>query len=339
MKTLWIPLEQCNPGDIIARDVFNCYGSILVAKNTSVNEFIIDKLTSLGVDRVNIYADEEYFSENRVHPILSRLENQYKKGILTTKRLITDLTMGRPLDQELLFDMCQSIFKNQNESYYVLKCIDDLKNSDDYTYIHSLNVGFYSMLLAKWLDLSDDEIFNTTQAGLLHDIGKIKVDKQVLNKEGKLTDEEFNEIKLHTVHGFNIIKDISDISYEVKKTVLMHHEREDGSGYPLHSKSSLINMYTKIVAITDVYDAMTSKRVYKNGVTPFEAFKMFKTTGLTLFDTHITNVFLTNMSINLTGMKITLPSGGLGEVMYVPPHDITNPVILYDSKYLELASL
>ena len=216
--------------------------------------------------------------------------------IESVMKVLNDTKAGLPLAQDVLIDLGNTIFANWNECCYVMGWLSELKRADLYTFDHSINVGLYSMLLANWIGLSDEEIYRATQAGLLHDIGKVKVNNKVLNKKDRLTDEEFEEIKLHTVHGFNIIKDTDCISYDVKKTILMHHERLDGSGYPIKSKSHMINIYTKIVAITDVYDAMTSDRVYKSRVSSNKAFEMFRTTGANLFDTNIVGAFIKNIS-------------------------------------------
>jgi uncharacterized domain HDIG len=225
-------------------------------------------------------------------------KTNYKIDEVSIIKVLNGTKAGLPLDSEVLIGLGDTIFENWNECCYVMGWLSELKNTDLYTYNHSINVGLYSMLLAYWLGIPYEEIYQSTQAGLLHDIGKVKVDIDVLNKKEKLTKEEFEEIKLHTVHGFNIIKDTDCISYEVKKTILMHHEREDGSGYPIKSKSHMINMYTKIVAVTDVYDAMTSDRVYKRRVSPNKAIEMFTTTGINLFDVNIVNTFIKNILEN-----------------------------------------
>lgn len=210
-------------------------------------------------------------------------------------------------------------------------------NADEYTYTHSVNVAFYSALMAKWLKYSEREIKRVIEAALLHDVGKIKVPSALLNKIGKLLPDEFEEIKKHAIYGYEMVSEIKELSSEVKKAVLMHHEREDRSGYPFKAGAEDINQYSKIVAIADVFDAMTTDRVYKKGVSPFDAFFMFQTTGQESFDIKIVGTFLGNICACYTGTNVLISTGDIGRVVYIPPHNISRPVIKVASGYLDFS--
>ncbi|HZK58167.1 MAG TPA: HD-GYP domain-containing protein, partial [Clostridia bacterium] len=199
------------------------------------------------------------------------------------------------------------------------------------------HVPFYSMLIAAWLNLSDKEINEVIQAGLLHDIGKVKVPNKILNKKGKLTTEEFNTIKKHTTLGHEMLSKIDDISYGVKNAVLLHHERTDGSGYPFGMSTTFIDLYSKIVAIADVFDAMTSDRIYRKRKTPFDVFEMFKTVGVGIFDTTILNIFINKISPYYIGTNVMLNNGERGRIVYIPPRDVLSPIIEIQSDYLDLS--
>lgn len=188
------------------------------------------------------------------------------------------------------------LFKEMYQEDSVENLLIDLKKHDLYTYHHSLNVSFYGMLIGKWIGLSGEEIKEMGVAGLLHDIGKIQISSALLNKKEKLTSKEFDEIKMHTIYGYNRIKKIENFSEEIKKAVLMHHEREDQSGYPFGLKRSEMNIHAKIIAVADVYDAMTSERAYKGAKSSLEAFKMFEREGGKLFNNPIVKTFLKNMN-------------------------------------------
>jgi putative nucleotidyltransferase with HDIG domain len=193
------------------------------------------------------------------------------------------------------------------------------------------------MLIGKWLNLGEDNIKDIIIAGLLHDIGKTKVPADILNKKTRLTDEEFEIIKNHTIYGYEIVKSADCFSEEVCNAVVSHHEREDKSGYPFGIGSRKTNIYSKIIAVADVYDAMTSDRVYKKRVTPFEVFEMFQTIGVKNFNHKIIQTFLTNLAACYVGSKVLLNTGEVGEVVYIPLHSITEPVIYVGSDYLDLA--
>lgn len=143
---------------------------------------------------------------------------------------------------------------------------------DTYTYKHSIHVALYSMLLANWSGCRNREIVIAMEAGLMHDIGKTRIPLSILNKTDKLTPEEYEEMKKHTVYGFEMLLEYGSIPDEVKLVALSHHERLDCSGYPSAMGKCLVDEYSQMVAIADIYDAMTTDRCYRSKCTPLQAF-------------------------------------------------------------------
>ena len=172
-----------------------------------------------------------------------------------------------------------------------------LLNITDYdfnTYTHSVNVGIYSILLAKAL-FGNTTMHNMGELGagfFLHDIGKVRIDPDILNKKGQLSEHEFNKVKTHTTQGHNILSETNQLSEESKIIVLQHHERHDGSGYPRGLSGNRIHLYSKICCIADVYDALISKRPYKEPMTPFAALKLMKKEMLDHFEKDIFREFV-----------------------------------------------
>jgi HD-GYP domain-containing protein (c-di-GMP phosphodiesterase class II) len=193
------------------------------------------------------------------------------------------------------------------------------------------------MLLGKWLGLCKSDVQDLLQAGLLHDIGKTKIPLNILNKPDKLDSLEFDEMKKHPVYGYNIIEKIPVFSHNVKETVLNHHERVDESGYPFKKSGSELTIYAKVISIADVYDAITSDRVYSKRRTPFEAFQILMNDSLRCFDIQIMNTFLGNLAACYVGSKVLLNTDEVGEIVYVPPHSITKPIISVNSQYIDLS--
>ena len=175
------------------------------------------------------------------------------------------------------------------------------------------------------------------KAGLLHDIGKYKIAPEIINKKGKLTKKEFEIIKTHSEIGYEMSKSIPNIDEDVRQAILSHHEREDGSGYPRGLKGDKINLYAKILAIADVYDALTSERVYKDKSTPFEAIEEFRKMGLYSFDTKILNIFFNSIIQYYVNSKVKTNIGEVGEIVFIPPDNITKPVIRLQNSYVELS--
>ena len=212
-----------------------------------------------------------------------------------------------------------------------------MKEKDQYTFTHSINVALYSMLIAKWLELSEKQITGVIQAGVLHDIGKTKIKPEILNKKGPLLPEEFEQIKQHPIYSYQIIKDIPQISKKTLAGVIMHHERENGTGYPLGVSGKHIPLYAKTIAVADVYDALTSERVYKKRVTPFETFREFEKIGYGEFDVKIMLTFLANIANFYIGSKVKMNTGEIGEIVFVPPYSISKPIVSCGGKYIDLA--
>ena len=327
-----IALSDCTEGDILASDIYNMNGVVLVAKDTVLNEYIKEKLISMGISNVQIYQFESLINEDDIN---MNFRKSYSSSVQQMKSLVQEVAAGKPLDLVKLSNVTDEVYSNINENECIKKCLLELRETDDYTYTHCINVAFYSMLIANWLKLSRSEIMKAIQSGLLHDIGKIKIPDAILNKKGKLTEEEFDVIKQHTILGYDIVKEINNIDHCVKLAILLHHERMDGSGYPYHCLSDKINQYTKIVSLADVFDAMTSDRVYKKRSTPFEAFKMFQTMGISMFDIPVIDIFVKNLAVYITGAKVYLSNGEIGEIVYVPIQNITAPIIRVSSGYLD----
>ena len=334
MTKLRVSVFDCRCGDVIAKDVISDKGLILAAENLILNDFIISKLKTIGIKSIWIYKDSgstySYYEKKQ------RFVSSYKETVLTVKNVLNNIVTGKRFEYNEIKSIAESMYKNLDGIDTVIQYLNEIKGYDDYTYTHCVNVGFYSMLIGKRLHLQDSKLIDLVQAGLLHDIGKIKIDSELLNKKEKLTDEEFETIKRHSMLGYEILKDSPYVGTEIKNAVLMHHERMDGSGYPLGVRDKEIGEYAKIVAIADVYDAMTSDRPYKKRVTPFEAFHMFLTSGLCTFDTSTINTFLLNFSTHLVGAKVELDNGDVGEIVYIPPHEIISPIIRVGSTFLKV---
>jgi putative nucleotidyltransferase with HDIG domain len=268
---------------------------------------------------ISFYSFTEDFSEIRFQK-KSRLSGK------EIKIIVQALAAGKDFAQEKIINV-GLIRRVLEENPDVKMAVDGIKNYDEYTYKHSLNTAFYAMLIAKWLKFSEKQVKEIICAGLLHDIGKLKIPLDVLNKKEKITDYEYGLIKNHTIYGFNLIRDMEGINNSIRQAVLLHHERMDKSGYPFKSGLSDINAYAKIIAVADVYDAMCSDRVYKKRKSHFEAFRMFKNEGHEIFDAKILKVFLIRMPKFLIGMDVLLSDGEIGTICEISPDSPEYPLI------------
>lgn len=328
---------DCQGGEILAEDIVNDAGVPIIVKNTVINQYIREKLICLGVKKLRIYNSQTQHSEQYERSGFEKFHKDYKRDVLQIKEVVNELSVGKKLDYNKVNSICNSIFSKLRETDCIIKCLSKVKSADEYTYYHSINVAFYSMLLAKWLRIHEAEIKEIVLSGLLHDIGKIKVPIEILNKKRELLPEEFDEIKKHSLYGYFMLKHTCNISENICKATLMHHEREDGSGYPYGLMGEQIDKYAKIVAIADVYDAMTSNRVYKKAVSPFHVFETFYTSGIKIFDINMLMTFIKNLSPYYLDSKVLLNNGAVGEVVYIPPFNVTKPIVSLNGEYIDFS--
>jgi HD-GYP domain-containing protein (c-di-GMP phosphodiesterase class II) len=337
MEKICVSILDCKLGEVIAQKVVSNYGTTVVVENTTINSYIKNKLIAFKISYLWVYGvgsgDYIKFKNND----LNQLKQSYKMNVLEVKEILTDLTKGNNVSIEQINLISNSIYEPINNEYHVVQCLNELKSVDVDTFTHSVNVSLYAMLLGKWLLLPESKIIDLIQAALLHDVGITKIPDLILNKKEKLDLEEFEEIKKHPIYSFEIIKDIEGLSMESKNAVLMHHEKENKSGYPAGLSGSQMSISSKIIAITNFYDSITSERFYRKRVTPFEAFHVLQSQAISNFDMHIVNTFLSNIAACYVGTKVLLSNGQTGEIVYVPPQDLTNPIVSIDSEYIDLS--
>jgi len=339
MNKIAITPIDCKIGDVIAQDVYRPDDrNSLVLENTVVNEDIKNRLIASGIEKIVIYTtavvDDAFLPNNGKRLDDFRLE--YGRAMNHAKDLLNDATADRPLRREKTEVIVDTLFSHAEENYSLITCLINIKDSDNYLYTHSVNVSIYALILARWMHLSDSQVKDVVRAGLLHDFGKAKIPPAILNKPEPLTPLEYEIIRQHPTISYNIIKDLPWITTQIKEAVLAHHEREDGSGYPYNLKGKDISLYAKIIAIADVYDAMTSNMTYRHRATPFDTFREFERIGIGNFDINLMNTFLSNLAQHYLGSKVRLNTGEIGEIVFISPQSIATPIVKVGGTYIDL---
>ncbi|MDY7538053.1 HD-GYP domain-containing protein [Undibacterium sp. RTI2.1] len=223
--------------------------------------------------------------------------------------------MGNAVDVENALPLVEEIASSVMRNSGALIGLVRLKTKDDYTYMHSIAVCALMIALSKQLGLSDAEIRDAGLAGLLHDIGKMMVSSDILNKPGKLTDDEFISVKEHPAAGYKMLLEVKGISDVALDVCLHHHEKMDGSGYPDRLSGEQISLFARMGAVCDVYDAITSNRPYKQGWCPAESLRKMAEWSKGHFDEKIFQAFVKSIGIFPVGTLIRLESGRLGVVV------------------------
>jgi len=229
--------------------------------------------------------------------------------------MFQEARMGKAIDTKhalpIVEEISSSVFRNPG----ALIGLARLKNKDDYTYMHSVAVCALMVALARQLKLDDEQVREAGMAGLLHDIGKMAIPLEILNKPGKLTDDEFHSVKSHPEEGHKLLLSGSGVSDVTLDVCLHHHEKMDGRGYPHKLKGEEISLFARMGAVCDVYDAITSNRPYKNGWEPSDSIRRMAEWSGPHFDPAVFQAFVKSIGIYPVGTLVRLESGRLGVVI------------------------
>ncbi|WP_340003541.1 HD-GYP domain-containing protein [Paenibacillus sp. FSL K6-0276] len=222
----------------------------------------------------------------------------------------------------------------KNDFYGVLAA---LQSKDDYTYRHNVAVGILSTLLGKWLKLKPEDLSTLTIAATLHDIGKMRIPDELLTRPGPLTDEEYQLMKKHTTYGYEMIRDTIGTNHLQALVALQHHERMDGSGYPFGVLGNRITDFSKIVAVADVFHAMTSDRFYRKASPLYEVLLQMEESVFGKLDPYICRVFINKLMQSMIGNEVELTDGRTGKIIMILTTDPLRPLVNIDDDFIDLS--
>lgn len=333
MPKLTIQLSECTPGMIVAESLRNLdTGIVYIGEGQPLTYDIIENLKRLHFKEVDISVN----SWDTVWKITQETMENYTYCTDGAKKLLQQIAQDNVVDFETFKAIKNHMSANFKDNFKIVGCVNLFKYADSYTYTHSVNVALLSMLIGKWMKFGDQMVEALLIAGLLHDIGKMKIAPSILNKPSKLTESEFEEIKKHPRYSYELLQSDQSISLDIKVGILMHHEKIDGSGYPYGVYNENINDIAKILAVADVYDAMLSERPYKKRHSPFDVMQLMQEGVFGKLDTKILLTFLTNIASYYIGVYIQLSNGEIGEVVAINPACVYRPIVKVKDRYIDL---
>ncbi len=311
----FVPAPCLKNGMICAKKIYGKNGELLLNKDAVIQETYINRIRELGISGVYI---EDALSEGiEFVDIIS--ESQRSTSVRTVKNLFEQIAVDAPAARarvqqlsQTVEDIVDSIIQNKDLNINLV----DLKVFDDYTYYHCVNVGVLALLIAARMKWPHKKMHELGMAAMLHDVGKIFVDKKILNKPGSLTKEEFAEMKTHSERGFEYLRfGYPSFAQDLLRAINEHHERLDGKGYPQGKRSGQISEYARIIAIVDVFDALTSDRPYRAALTPSDAIEYIMAETNKAFDPVIAKIFLSCVMPYSPGTTVKLSNGWVGIIV------------------------
>ncbi len=334
-----IPIELSKPGDYLAKTIFDNDGRVLLREGVMLTEIFLIRIKRLKI--YSIYINDKYSDIMIEDVIKPELRQNAIKAIKETFYSFEKYSLH---SNNINFN--EKKFSKEKQSYFesigniakdiideiiskknVMINLVDIKSMDNYTYQHSVNVAVISLVLGVQLQLNQNELYTLCMGALIHDIGKVLIPKDLLLKPGPLTDEEFKIMKLHTTKGYDYLKGSLDISAPARIVALQHHEKMNGFGYPDNIKDKSINKFARIVAIADVYDALTSDRPYRKAMSPNDAVEYILAHGDTQFDYDMVKAFSKAVVPYPPGTLVKLSTGDTAVVTAVFPNFALRPEV------------
>jgi len=342
-----VEIKDASPGMVLADHVFSNEGTILIKKGTVLTDSKIQKIKLNNTETVLVKSKEKWESVKRERiakvelnpyaaiPVEQRPEfkeftKHYEVASVQTKKYIMAIGAGAEIKLDELFSLTDGIMNKLSMKSHVLTFLASIRSTDEHTFTHSNNVSLLCNLFSHWLKYNETDTLQLTTAGILHDVGKTKIPLEILNKKGRLTDDEFKIIKTHTELGYKILKD-QPIPTSIKLAALMHHEKINGQGYPLRVTGDKIDTFAKIVSICDIYDAMTANRVYRAKICPFEVIRTFERSVYGELDTEFLLIFLRNIAETYVGSPVKLSDSRHGTVMFINKLNLSKPIVRLDN--------
>ena len=266
-------------------------------------------------------------------------QNDFKKELKVARNVhsrtrsfiddaLEDVRLGQAVNTEAAKELVTEVTNSITRSPHAMVWLTNMKERDEYTSIHCMNVCIMSVSFGRTLGMEKEELEILGLGGLLHDLGKMRVPPEILNKPSKLTYEEFEVMKTHPMQGHKMLKEQGGIPSEVLDIVKHHHERRNGKGYPSHLDGDQINNMTRIVAIVDVYDAITSDRCYHDAITPYDALKNMYEWVNEDFDKDLVENFIKCLGIYPIGCVVKLNLGHVGLVVSASEKSKLRPIVM-----------
>lgn len=357
---------------VVADDVYTTDDKLVIPEGTVLTEEIIKSLKEYGIFAIRIKVDEEdgsipleddseeeetkeivetpkrrtqeeqqnYLRQIKESKEFEEFHSAFIDSVDNLKSLFNKVVMhNEEIDSKAILEDVENVVDKGRNGIHILDMLQCMRGYDDVTYVHSVNVAMLSNMIGRTVypDISKEELDILTLSGLLHDIGKMMVPDNIIQKNGKLTLPEYNVVKTHVLFGNNILKGLKNLDPRVAEVAMRHHERCDGTGYPGGYRREQIEPFARIVAIADTYDAMTSDRVYRAALCPFDVIHMFEREGIVKFDVEFLLPFLEKAVQAYLNTEVKLSTNEVGKVIMINHNEYSKPVVQVGNEFYDLS--
>ncbi len=346
-----ISLQQVRAGMITADDVLSPSGQLIIPKNTTLNPRLLSRLKLYNVKKVCVIITEDVAQElnekaEKNKPLNpEKTTQEFRNFNRTYQDMANDLEAAfqtilehpyEPFDPDPIIKQIQELANTVKNTLHLMNTLQLLREYNDTMYIHSISVALIAHTIALQQNFSEEVLRDVIFASAFHDIGKIKVPIEILYKPGRLTDDEFYAVQQHAQMGYEMLNK-AGFPKVVQQAALMHHERCDGSGYPSSLTADGISLSAKLVAIADVYDAMTARRTYRKEICSFDVIAEFENSGYQKFDTSLLLPFLTSIAQSHINHQVRLSNSLIGTIVMINQHKLSKPVVNIDGTFIDLS--
>ena len=319
-------------GSVLARPVINSSGSILLQAGVRVTTSYIGRLMAMGYDV--LFIEDDRLEDVEFHMTITGQTREAAYKTIENVSKYIESGNERSLNASSVQATIQQMLNDLLFSSDILGNLTEIQGYDDYTFHHSVNTTIIGLVLGLAAGYTENKLLEFGMGILMHDIGKIMVPEEILNKKAALTEAEFDEIKKHSTYGFDLLRKNKDFSILTAHVAFQHHEKWDGSGYPRGLKGNEIHEYGKLAAIADVYEALTSKRVYRKAIEPNEAYEYIVSQSNKHFDPKVLDIFKKHIAVYPSGSGVLLSNGQRGNVVKQNPAFPNRPLVraLYEKE-------
>ena len=339
-----ISISRAVPGMELAKDIYSRSNQVILNAGSILDATRISKIMFYSIDTIWVYpmpgastAPETLSQQLKNSVEFREFSKRYDETVTVLKDSFVRIMADEgELDEDLLLNEVDTIINESGGKSRIFGMLHCIRDYDELTYMHSVNVAIVSNCFGRWLNMSEDDIRQLTLAGLLHDIGKTAIPKEILLKPEALTVDEYNIVKRHTLLGYDMLKDKS-IDDRVKMVALQHHERADGSGYPFGKTAEQLESFSMIVSIADVYDALTCDRVYRSRICPFAVIQSLEGTERLKYNPQYLIPLLANITETYMNHSVRLSDGSVGKIVLMNRSELSKPIVQVDDIFVDLS--